>query len=144
MEPVDHILRPLLPWRDNAAVTECGFDASKVNTLTRDEFFRRERDMGKQRASMLTCMTCSQTAHRWGTWDDDPRLALHREIEWERGGNYYRERTSRGQLLRDELVAVAALIAAHRDEFDAAVQTTAARREWVAKKAAALSERSKP
>ncbi len=36
-EPVDHILRPRLPWRDGSegAITECGYDATKVKTLTR-------------------------------------------------------------------------------------------------------------
>jgi hypothetical protein len=31
-EPVDHILRPALPWRgDEGAITECGYDANKGN-----------------------------------------------------------------------------------------------------------------
>lgn len=84
---------------------------------------------------MLTCMTCSDTASRWGTWDDDPRLALHREIEWERGG-HYRARDDRGHRLKDELVAVAALIEAHRDEFMNLIAVTGQRREWIEKKAA--------
>lgn len=44
-EPVDHILRPSLPWRasNEGAITECGFDASKVKPLTRAEFFQRLR-----------------------------------------------------------------------------------------------------
>ena len=90
-EPVDHILRPRLPWRpaDEAPITECGYDATKVTTLSRGEFFQRERDLGKQRTAMLTCMTCSDTARRWGTWEDDPRLAMQREIEWERGSAYW-------------------------------------------------------
>ena len=30
-EPVDHILRPKLPWRTGeGAITECGYDAAKV------------------------------------------------------------------------------------------------------------------
>lgn len=42
-EPVDHIIRPRLPWRspDAPAVTECGYDALKVKSLTREEFFQR-------------------------------------------------------------------------------------------------------
>lgn len=137
-EPVDHIIRPLLPWRSTeGAITECGYDATKVPTLTRVEFFRREKDLGKQRTAMLTCMTCSDTARRWGAWEDDPRLALQREIEWERGHNYWaRARDDRGQRLKDELLAIAALIEAHREEFDAAITATAQRREWLEKKAA--------
>lgn len=132
-EPVDHIERPRLPWRAAGTVTECGFDASKVKTLTREEFFQREKDLGQQRAAMLTCMTCSTTARRWGRWTDDPRLALQREIEWE-GVRYSRE--DRGHRLKDELIAIAALIEAHRQEFDAHVSATEQRREWLKKKAA--------
>lgn len=144
-EPVDHILRPQLPWRAPSAqaITECGFDASKVNTLTREEFFRREKDLGKQRMAMLTCMTCADTARRWGRWQDDPRLGMQREIEWERGSAYSsRGREDRGCLLRDELMAIADLVEAHRVEFDAAVTEIQRRRDWNDKKAA-LAERPK-
>ena len=142
-EPVDHILRPELPWRQVAdAITECGFDASKVKTLTRAEFFQREKDLGKQRTAMLTCMTCADTAKRWGTWDDDPRLAVDREITWERGSHYYRSRDDRGQQLKDELTVIARMIEAHRQEFDAALSEMRQRREWNEKKAA-LAERPK-
>lgn len=138
-EPVDHILRPGLPWRrsDAGAITECGYDASKVKTLTRAEFFQRIKDFGQQRTAMLTCMTCSDTARRWGTWDDDPRLAMQREIEWERGGAYYsRARDDRGQRLKDELIAINALIEAHRKEFETTITTNEQRREWLEKKVA--------
>lgn len=89
-EPVDHILRPSLPWRANgdAAITECGYDASKVKVLTRPEFFQRLKDMGRQRTALLTCMTCSDAAGRWKSWEDDPRQAIEREITWEWGGGY--------------------------------------------------------
>lgn len=142
-EPVDHILRPHLPWRSptEGAITECGYDATKVKALTREEFFQREKDLGKQRTAMLTCMTCSDTARRWGRWGDDPRLALQREIEWERGHNYWaRARDDRGELLKDELLAIAALIEAHRDEFDAHISETVGRRDWLERKAAKASK----
>ncbi len=131
-EPVDHILRPSLPWRSDGAITECGYDASKVKTLTRPEFFERVKDLGRQRTAMLTCMTCSDTAARWGTWEDDPRKALEREINWESG---YR-RNDRGERLKDELIAIAVLIEAHRNEFEATITTMTQRREWLEKKAA--------
>lgn len=138
-EPVDHILRPRLPWRamDEGPITECGFDATKVKTLTREEFKQRLKDLGQQRTAMLTCMTCSDTAKRWGTWDDDPRLAVQREIEWEHGGNYWRGREDRGQRLRDELLVIAGLIEAHKDEFDAALVEREQRRAWLERKAEA-------
>ncbi len=133
-EPVDHIIRPLLPWRHgDTAITECGYNARSVQSITRDEFFRRVKDLGQQRTAMLTCMTCAETAARWGTWDDDPRRALDREISWEYGGGY-RARTDRGDRLKDELLAIEALIAAHRDEFDTLVNATGQRREWLERK----------
>ncbi len=136
-EPVDHILRPRLPWRapDEGAITECGFDASKVKTLTRAEFFQRQKDLGQQRTAMLTCMTCSDTARRWDTWEADPRMALQREIEWERGG-YWSRGVDRGQRLKGELLAIATLIEAHREEFDATIEASEQRREWLEKKEA--------
>lgn len=144
-EPVDHIVRPRLPWRspNDPAITECGYDASKVKTLTREEYFSRVKDLGKQRCAMLTCMTCADTASRWGTWDDDPRLAVDREITWERGAHYWRVRDDRGRRLKDELVAISALIEAHREEFEGLVSANEQRREWLEKKAE-LKERPKP
>jgi hypothetical protein len=134
-EPVDHIIRPSLPWRSDGAITECGYDASKVKALTRDEFFQRVKDLGQQRMAMLTCMTCSDTARRWGTWGADPRKAMEREIIWEYGGGY-RARNDRGERLKGELIAIAALIEAHRDEFEATITANTQRREWLEKKAA--------
>lgn len=131
-EPVDHIERPRLPWRDAGTATECGYDASKVKTITREEFLRREKDLGTQRNAMITCMTCLHTARRWGTWDDDPRMALQRELEWEGSGRW--SRRGRGERLKDELLAIAALVDAHRDEFDGLVTATEQRREWIARK----------
>jgi hypothetical protein len=142
-EPVDHILRPQLPWRsaNDGAITECGYDATKVKTLSRAEFFQRIKDLGQQRTALLTCMTCSDTARRWGTWDDDPRLAIHREIEWERGGYSYHARTDRGERLKTELLAIAALVETHRDEFIAFIEQREQQRAWLEKKEAALRRR---
>jgi len=143
-EPVDHILRPQLPWRTDAGITECGYDATKVKTLTRDEFFARLKDLGQQRAAMLTCMTCSNTATRWGTWDDDPRAAFQREIEWEGYGHRSRWREDRGERLKHELLAVAALIETHREEFDAHITNAEQRRAWLEKKAAHAAKPTPP
>jgi hypothetical protein len=134
-EPVDHILRPQLPWRQgDGAITECGYGASQVKTIAREEYFQRLRDMGQQRAALFTCMTCADTAKRWGTWDDDPGRALDREITWECGGSYWSNRDDRGFRLRDELIAIAALIEMHREEFAALVAARSQKREWLQKK----------
>lgn len=136
-EPVDHILRPQLPWRIDGGITECGYDATKVSTLTRAAYFARLKDLGQQRSAMLTCMTCSQTAQRWATWEDEPRQAIQREIEWEGHGSYrWGGDDRRGTRMRDELLAIAALIEAHREEFDAHVAATEERRAWLERKAA--------
>lgn len=146
-EPVDHILRPRLPWRplDEGPITECGYDATKIKTVTRTEYFKREKDLGKQRNAMLTCMTCADAARRWGAWEDDPRLAMQREIEWERKSPYWSKyvEDDRGVRLKDELLAIASLIDSHRDEFFAAVAEIEQRRAWNEKKAA-LADRPKP
>jgi len=132
-EPVDHILRSRLPWRsDEGAITECGYDATKVKTLTRDEYLQRVKDLGQQRAAMLTCMTCSDTIRRWKTWDDDPRAAMGREVEWEYG---WRARSDRGERLKDELIAISELIEAHREEFALNINNSSKRREWLEMKA---------
>lgn len=144
-QPVDHILRPRLPWRapHEAPITECGYDATKVPTVTRATYFERLKAMGQQRCALFTCMTCADTARRWGTWDDDPRLAVEREIAWERGNYYWTSRTDRGERLRDELTAIAQLIASHRAEFEAELTAIAERRVWNEKKEA-LKRRPKP
>lgn len=140
-EPVDHILRPRLPWRPaEGAITECGLNAASVKTLTREQFFQRLKEYGEQRTALMTCMTCSHTATRWPTWQDEPRLAMEREISWEgaqwrqyRGKVYETERN--GHVLKDELQAIEALIAAHPDEFAQLLSGIDARRQWLERKA---------
>lgn len=145
-EPVDHILRQNLPWRSqDDAITECGHNPASVKTITAEQFKQREKDFGKQRAAMLTCMTCSDALKRWerGTSGDDPRRALGREIEWECGGAYWHVRDDRGHRLKDELLAAAQLIGAHREEFDALKTAIEQRREWLEQKAALERKRPK-
>jgi len=142
-EPVDHIIRPSLPWRLDIGITECGYDASKVKAITRQEFLQRFKDLGQQRCAMLMCMTCYDTCRRWGTWEDDPRKAVEREIIWEHGGGY-RARDDHGTRLRDELLAIAALIEAHRAEFETTIETNTQRREWIAKKVEKASRKPPP
>lgn len=139
-EPVDHILRPQLPWRNHGEITECGYDATKVKCLSREEYFARRKNLGQQRSAILTCMTCANTAQRWGTWEDDPRKALEREIQWECGWS----RKDRGVRLSDELSAIADLVQAHREEFDAHIALTEQRRLWNEKKANAARRPAPP
>lgn len=141
--PVDHIARLPLPWRETADLTECGRPVIDYpgRIITRDDLARRIRDVGKQRTAFSTCMTCTDTVQRWQPIRRDDRaglLALAREIEavqyatpprprtvystTERGARDHQhavDRWARKARLIAELDAVVALIAAHRDEYDA-------------------------
>lgn len=141
-EPVDHILRPQLPWRSClTSITECGYNAASVKSLTREAFAARLKGYGEQRTALVTCMTCMHTAQRWPTWEQDARLALQREIEWEavhwnaRVKQVIQYSKERGHSLLDELRAIEALIAAHPQEFRELLAGVDARRQWLARKA---------
>lgn len=111
---IDHIRRPHLPWRDQAQSTECGRDIADVKGLiSRDEAHARLKRLGHKRATFSMCLTCLETAERWKAWADDPAEALRREAQ-----NISRRDQARVALLNKELRAIAALIQAHRDEFD--------------------------
>jgi hypothetical protein len=143
-EPVDHIMRPRLPWRSiDEVVTECGFNVTKVKTLTREEYRARFKELGRQRMALLTCMTCMDTNARWGSWADDPRQAMLREIDWEM--RWGRNVADHEQRLKDELTAIAGLIEAHPEEFAHLIDTLKRRREWIeAKEAGKAQRKAKP
>ena len=133
-EPVDHILRPSLPWRLNSegAITECGYDASKVKTLTRTEFFqtrKRPRQAANRHAHLHDVRRYGAQV---GNVEDDPRLALQRELEWE----FRYRRNDRGVRLRDELTAISGLVEKHKDEFLSLISEIENRRAWLEKKEA--------
>lgn len=120
-EPLHHIERSRLPWHDERK-TECGLDPSTMPTWTRDEAIAQSRKLGRQRFSLFCCMTCAHTVERHATWDQDPASCLVRFAErntlrrW--GGYTENEDAAR---FAAELRAIAALIEAHRDEFDETV-----------------------
>lgn len=131
-EPRDHVQRPSLPWREDDR-TECGKPCNDVRSvISRDELLLRVRRDGIQRAAYSTCMTCLETANRWKDWAADPVDVMAREFY---GGR-------RHERMGDELRAIAALIAAHREEFDSylaglgqTVSLDAARRaKWAARR----------
>lgn len=131
-DPVDHIGRPPLPWRDSA-LTECGRPINDVaKVVSRDEAVARWKDQGAARAAYTLCMTCVQTADRHrSTWETSPIARFMRECEelqWvtrlgrrNAGPDTPDPREQRADLVTRELRAIAMLIEAHRDEFDAAV-----------------------
>jgi hypothetical protein len=89
-------------------MTECGKPVADVKSvIDRSELLARLKRDGVRRAAYATCMTCLETARRWPEWDQDPVKALSREF-------YSGCPDPR---LHDELWALAALVAEHRDEF---------------------------
>ena len=113
-ERVEHVERPLLPWRRHSVRTECGLPVAGHPVISRAEFVARVNRLGQQRTAMTTCMTCFTTARRWPTWEEDPPRALDRECQW--GPTY---RGEMGSPIADELRALAELADRHRDEFEA-------------------------
>lgn len=106
--PLDHIMRPDLPWRV-AVTTECGKAAKNVKSVIgREAFNERLKKYGRQRTAFTVCMTCAATANRWADFRLNPVDALRREV--------YGGRTE--DQFEDELRAIAALVEAHREEFD--------------------------
>jgi hypothetical protein len=109
-KPLDHVRRPDLPWR-TSTTTECGRPVKDVaGCIERDDLLARLKTHGKQRTGMLTCMTCWQTAARWGTFDADPVQAIYREV--------YGASSRGNEAFAGELRALAALAEKYRDEFD--------------------------
>lgn len=120
MKDITHVVRPSLPWRPEQA-TECGLNAERHPTWSRDEAIAKCREMGKQRFSMFVCMTCMHTADRHATWDQDPASCLQRftekyQIRWS-------GESPDSRRFNDELRAIALLVAQHRTEFEALVES---------------------
>lgn len=120
--PLEHVIRPQLPWRQDELV-ECGKKPGE-HAITRDAFIAKVRKQGKTRAAMTTCMTCFETAQRWPDWNTNPVAVVAREVK----NVTYRGNTSEESPLRDELRAIELLIEAHPEEF---AETLAALRNAV-------------
>jgi hypothetical protein len=107
-----HIERPNLPWRAER-MTECGLDADRHPTWTRDAAVAKARGMGRQRFSLFVCMTCMGTAERHATWEEDPASCLGRytdryRLRWNPADDDRRR-------FADELRAVGLLVEARRE-----------------------------
>lgn len=126
-EPLAHVLRAALPWRDGPVLTECGkLPDDSVPVLTLHELAARIKRDGKQRTSLQTCMTCWATAarHRAVSWETGPVDVIAREVSWARTFNVGEVRADPAALLfRDELLALAELASRHREEFDGLVSS---------------------
>lgn len=140
---LQHIVRPMLPWRTAGALTECGkpvesFPAEVL--LSGADALVKFKRLGVQRASLSTCMTCVTTVDRRGvttTWDSAPVKVLSRWL----GHTPWDQRYQGRSQLDQELRAIGLLIAAHPVEFadlvaglDATGDLAAARRARAAKR----------
>lgn len=129
--PVDHIVRAALPWRAEADLTECGELVARRagRIVTREEAAARIKRIGQRRALFSLCMTCVSASDRHrgaGGLGGDAVATVARET----GGVQYvqppspysREGTTakwaERQRLNAEFEAIAALVEAHREEFD--------------------------
>lgn len=128
--PVDHITRAVLPWRTSSDLTECGKPTSEFpgRLLTRDQAAARIKRLGQQRAAFTLCMTCASASDRHRNLQaltEDSVAAVERALgsvvhatpPW-RDDRDPSPRWTERQRLAVEFEAIAALIAAHRDEFD--------------------------
>lgn len=115
---LDHIARTELPWRTGLPRTECGL--TNTPALTTDEFVDKARREGQRRTALTTCMTCYDKRVMFGRLVNRDGLVdvLGREV---RRVNQSRDPDASREL-ENELQAIAALIDAHRAEFDATLE----------------------
>lgn len=119
-EPLKHIARTPLPWRESGK-TVCGKLIAQYAdglVMSLEDAAAMSRSMGKQRFALVICMTCAHNANRWTRWEDNPVARMEREVT---GGAFGK----REPIFDHELRSIADLIAAHREEFDARVESYA-------------------
>jgi hypothetical protein len=111
---IDHVERGSLPWRQTE-LTECGLPIARHPVITRSSYLARLREWGQERTRFTVCRTCATTARNYAPWDEDPVSAMKREAE--RCGWFPRPDDQGRDLFTRELRALAALAAAHEEEF---------------------------
>jgi hypothetical protein len=118
-----HVLRPVPPWRGDATpLTQCGLTpAADTPVWDIREFAGLLKRDGVQRMAILTCMSCWHRAHEHPVdWTLDPVDVIVREGQWARarvGHGICPDRPAAIRF-RDELLALAELVARHGDEFE--------------------------
>ena len=113
--PLNHIERPLPPWSHCDSKTQCGRarnDVAAIQSIA--EFVAAVKRDGQQRLAYVTCMTCwNASTYQAYEWDQEPSGTLRRYLSSASQDD--------GRVIRRELRALARLVDAHRDEFDALV-----------------------
>lgn len=115
-EPLTHISRTPLPWRDPGK-TVCGHPIAQYPdhlVVNLADARAMQKRLGKQRFALAICMTCAHNVGHWASWDENPFGRMQREVT---GGGFGKREPE----LEAELRAIATLIAARRDEFDGLV-----------------------
>ncbi len=113
--PLNHIERPLPPWSHCAPKTQCGRARNDVAAIVSiAEFAASVKRDGQQRIAYTTCMTCwSATTSQAYEWDQEPNGTMMRYLTSARQDDK--------RMIQRELRALACLVDAYRDEFDALV-----------------------
>jgi hypothetical protein len=114
-QPVAHLRRPVPPWEE-VRHTHCGrliADVAKMGTV--EAFAALVKREGQRRAAYDYCLTCTERArYTPGSWETN---ATEIALDWLGRTRYVsdggRDRTTA------TLHALAALVDAHRDEFEA-------------------------
>jgi hypothetical protein len=118
-EPLQHILRPALPWQTER-LTECGRNPDDFReglVIDRVEVKRLLAAHGKQRVAFMVCMTCfGRSNYSHDSWEDNPASVMRRHCERAGFGS------DPSLAINVELRALALLVEAHREEFDQAVR----------------------
>lgn len=115
---VAHIVIPRIPWR-TVDRTYCGRDPQEFKKIASlADAQRRWKEVGAKRAAYEFCVTCVETANRHQPWDQNPVAAVH--YAYNKFGEWSRESPERDVAFA-ELRALAALVEAHREEFEQAV-----------------------
>lgn len=111
-----HIARATVPWRDDE-LTECGRPLAGLPVvITRADYLERNpANPGRYQLLADGCRVCQETAIKYRSWSAKPTDVLARACETElfvrtaRVGSFGR--------LDQELLALAALVDRHRDEY---------------------------
>ena len=109
-EPLEHVARVLIPWSTRPGLTECGRKLNDVAAvIDLPAFVAKYNRLGKTRMAMTTCMTCwARLQYGSHYWEKHPAEVLNRDL------GRYEERA----VITAELLALAALVEAHRQEYD--------------------------
>lgn len=115
-QPLAHLPRVVPPWED-PRYTDCGrkiVDVAKMGT--RDEYAKLVKRVGQRRADYDYCITCvSRNQHGSMSWDKTPADIVS---EWVGRSRFVRDTDQRDEITM-RLYAIEAVIAAHRDEYEA-------------------------